>query len=88
MAHTVGGRKRFKGIIAGIEDDMRRVELTDARAGSEPEVMLPLAGIDDAHLILTEALVRETLREEKRKAKQNHHAAADGEGRMENDDGS
>lgn len=88
LAHPLNGRKRFKGILADVEGDMLRLDLVDAKPGVEPNVALPLAGIDDARLVLTDALIRETLRQEKKKAKQHDHAAAQRAGSPENHNGS
>jgi ribosome maturation factor RimP len=56
------GRKRFRGIVRGVEGDAVLVELPDAREGAEPLARLPLASLGEARLVLTEALVRESLR--------------------------
>ena len=66
-------RKRFRGIIAGVEDGALRLTPTERparRAGkaeeaepAEPEtVLLPLDNLGEAHLVLTDDLVRESLR--------------------------
>jgi len=62
MAHAVDTRKRFRGILIGAEGDMAVVRRTDARADEEATVRLPLADINDARLVLTDALIREALR--------------------------
>jgi ribosome maturation factor RimP len=74
------GRKRFRGIIEGVEDGAVRVALTERPARKEksakaaqdaPEasaeaapasVLLPLADLGEARLVLTDELVRESLR--------------------------
>lgn len=60
------GRKRFRGLIRGVEGEGRdavlTLERTDARSDEEKIVVLPLADLDDARLALTEALIRESLR--------------------------
>lgn len=65
-----GGRKRFRGIIRAIEGEDRAarvtLERTDARSDEEKLVVLPLADLDDGKLVLTEALIRESLRAGKR----------------------
>lgn len=59
-------RKRFRGWIEGVdgEGDARVLKLRriDARADEESDVRLPLADLDEARLVLTEALIRESLR--------------------------
>jgi ribosome maturation factor RimP len=65
MARPIEGRKRFRGLIDGVEgmDDPRaRLRL----AGDEPgRIDLPIKDIAEARLILTDALIREALRREK-----------------------
>jgi len=62
MAHAVGGRKRFRGILLGAEGPDARVKRTDARADEEATVALPMADIGEARLVLTDALITEALR--------------------------
>jgi ribosome maturation factor RimP len=60
------GRKRFRGIIQAVEGEGRNASLildrNDARADEEKTVRLPLRDLDEAKLMLTEALVRASLR--------------------------
>lgn len=60
------GRKRFRGLIKAVEGAGRAavltLERTDARSDEEKTVSLPLADLDDARLVLTEALIRQSLR--------------------------
>ena len=62
MARPLDGRKRFRGFVRGVEDGRVSIELPDAPAGAERLVRLPLDDLGDARLVLTEALVRESLR--------------------------
>lgn len=48
----VGNRRRFKGVLHGVEGDMVKLEAEDVGA-----VALPFAGIDKAKLVLTDALI-------------------------------
>src|SRR5918912_250300 len=61
-ALPVNGRKRFRGVIRGIADDALVLDLSDAKAGEEPQARLPLSDLADARLVLTDALIREALR--------------------------
>jgi ribosome maturation factor RimP len=62
MAVPVGGRKRFRGLIREVEGDTVGLELPDVKEGEERLVRLPLSDLADARLVLTDDLVRESLR--------------------------
>ena len=62
MAVPLDGRKRFRGIIRGIENETVVIELPDVKEGLEPIARLPLADLGEAHLVLTDELVSESLR--------------------------
>ena len=64
----VTGRKRFRGIIQGLAGNDVRLEVAPDQGG--PEVVLPIGNIAEARLVLTDELIRETLRRAK-KAKAN-----------------
>jgi ribosome maturation factor RimP len=65
MAVLVGGRKRFRGTLAGTEGEAARVRRDDAAEGEEAEVLLPIEEMSEAKLVLTDELVAEALRREK-----------------------
>ena len=69
---TADGRKRFKGTLAGVDGDRAGLTLEDGTLA-----WLPLAEIGEARLVLTDALIRETLRQEKRKSREGIHGDAD-----------
>jgi ribosome maturation factor RimP len=62
MATAYLGRKRFRGILAGVEGDRVRVRRDDAPPGEEPEVLLVMEDIGDARLVLTDELIAESMR--------------------------
>jgi ribosome maturation factor RimP len=62
MAVPLSGRKRFRGFIRSVEGDAVGLELPDVKDGEEPRVLLPLSDLADARLVLTDDLVRESLR--------------------------
>jgi ribosome maturation factor RimP len=68
LAHGLGdsGRKRFRGIITAVEGEGRgavvTLERNDARDDEEKIVHLPLRDLDEGKLMLTEALIRASLR--------------------------
>jgi ribosome maturation factor RimP len=64
LNEPVSGRKRFRGLIEGLADGEARIEIEVPEAG--PQVIgLPLALIASAKLVLTDELVRATLRRAK-----------------------
>jgi ribosome maturation factor RimP len=72
----LAGRKRFNGVLLGLESDHARLRRFDVLAGEESEVLLPLAEITEARLVLTDELVRESLRRGKRAARLGEKEAA------------
>jgi ribosome maturation factor RimP len=71
------GRRRFRGTLAGIAGDNVRLTMEAKSKLEGPEtVSLPLAEIGEARLVLTDTLIRDTLRKEKRKAREQEHAGA------------
>lgn len=62
MAAPTSGRKRFKGILKGVKDGSVLLERSDARPDEAKDVLLPLATVSEAHLVLTDELIRESLR--------------------------
>ncbi len=56
----IDGRRRFKGILAGVEDDEVLIELDDTK---EPVTIgLKFDWLSDAKLVLTDELIRDVLR--------------------------
>ena len=62
MAVAREGRKRFRGVLLGVEGEAARLRRKDAAEGEETDVLLPIADMAEARLVLTDALVRESLR--------------------------
>src|SRR5437868_3423551 len=62
MAVAEHGRKRFRGIIIAIEGDALRLRRDDAKADEPAEVLLVIDNIGEAKLVLTDALIAESLR--------------------------
>jgi ribosome maturation factor RimP len=67
-ALLVENRKRFRGILRGLEGEGVRVERRDAKPDETAEVVVPLADIVEARLVLTDDLIRDTLRRDKQAA--------------------
>jgi ribosome maturation factor RimP len=68
MRELVGGRRRFRGLLEGLEGGEVRIEVDLAKEGRQV-LGLPLHLIGEARLVLTDALVRESLRRAKREDK-------------------
>ena len=62
MAVSTAGRRRFRGTLLGARGDAARVRRDDAAADETADVLLPIADITEARLVLTDALVAESLR--------------------------
>jgi ribosome maturation factor RimP len=73
MSVPSDGRKRFRGILLGVEGDAAKVRLTEAAAGEQADFLLPIEDMAEAKLVLTDALVTETLK----RAKSAERAARD-----------
>jgi ribosome maturation factor RimP len=56
------GRKRFRGLLLGVEGSSARLRRKDAVLGEDPDVLLSIADMAEARLVLTDALIRESLR--------------------------
>ncbi|WP_315702371.1 MULTISPECIES: ribosome maturation factor RimP [unclassified Bradyrhizobium] len=62
MAVAHQNRKRFRGILAGVEGEAVRVTRDDVPKDQEPDVLLPMGDIGDAKLVLTDELIAESMR--------------------------
>lgn len=74
LARLVAGRKRYKGTLTGVEDGAARIKLDAPPPDAPDTVLLPLADIAEARLVLTDALIQETLRAEKRRRREREDA--------------
>src|ERR1700730_17236536 len=83
MTTGVGGRKRFRGFVGAVEGGGRNAVLTLVRSDAKPREArkggLPLQDIAEARLILSESLIRQSLRAAK--ASQGRDASMDAEAR-------
>ncbi len=62
MAVPVEGRKRFRGMIRGTEGDCAVIDLADGKADEEVTAKLVVADMGEARLVLTDDLIKESLR--------------------------
>lgn len=65
MAIALEGRRRFRGILLGVEGEAARIRRSDAAAGEPSDVVLAIADMAEARLVLTDALITEALRRSK-----------------------
>ena len=69
MNTPIEGRKRFRGVLVGVDGDAARVRVEGAPQDSA-EVLLPIGDMEEAKLVLTNALVTEALRRGKAEERQ------------------
>jgi ribosome maturation factor RimP len=62
MAVAIDGRRRFRGLLLGVDEAAARIRRDDAAPGEGDEVLLPIEEMAEAKLVLTEALIAESLR--------------------------
>jgi ribosome maturation factor RimP len=70
LAAPVDGRRRFRGALLGVETldsqvEAARIRRDDDAAGEASEVLLPIEDMAEARLVLTDALITESLRRAK-----------------------
>jgi ribosome maturation factor RimP len=71
LMRGVEGRRRFKGLLIGLDGADVVMDVTEAN--ETRRVRFPFADIDEAKLVLTDRLIRESLNaREKREAKASH----------------
>jgi ribosome maturation factor RimP len=68
MAVPVEGRKRFRGMLNGVEGNAARVHREDAADGEPADVLLPLDEMADAKIVLSNDLIANSLRRGKQAA--------------------
>lgn len=69
MAVAHDGRKRYRGKLGGVEADCIRLHRDDTRGVENRDVLLPMADISEARLVLTDALIAESMRRGKAAAR-------------------
>jgi ribosome maturation factor RimP len=65
MLVLIDGRRRFRGELAGTDGDCVRLRRSDAAAGEPLEILLLIDDMMEARLVLTDALIAESLRRSK-----------------------
>jgi ribosome maturation factor RimP len=72
MEELIHGRKKFRGTLIGLEGASARLDRDDVKEGEDKIVLLPVTDMAEARLVLTDALIEETLK----RAKQDGRAPA------------
>jgi ribosome maturation factor RimP len=62
MAVAIEGRRRFRGLLLGVEGAAARLRRDDAAPGEAEEVLLPIEEMAESKLVLTDALIAASLR--------------------------
>ena len=78
MATPIDGRRRFRGVLLGLEGDAARIRRDDVPAEDAAGVALPIDEMAEARLVLTDALVAESLKRGKARSSATSGSAAGG----------
>jgi ribosome maturation factor RimP len=62
MAVAHDGRKRFRGTLIGVEGERAHLRRDDIKPGEAADVLLTIEEIAEARLVLTDALIAESMR--------------------------
>jgi ribosome maturation factor RimP len=62
MAGLWNGRRRFRGILLGLDDDAAKLQRDDVGEGEDAVVRLPLSEIAEAKLVLSDAALSRSLK--------------------------
>ena len=74
MAVAVEGRKRFRGMLTGVEGNAARIQREDAAAGEPADVLLPIDEMADARIVLSNDMIANSLRRGKHDAERAERA--------------
>jgi ribosome maturation factor RimP len=83
MAASIAGRRRFRGVLLGVQvlesqAAAARIRRDDAAPGEANEVLLPIEDMAEAKLVLTDALIAESLRRGKEQLKKTDRESENG----------
>jgi ribosome maturation factor RimP len=70
MEAAIEGRRRFRGVLLGVDGNNARIRRDDVGPGEADEVLLPIEDMAEAKLVLTDALIAESLRRGKQTERQ------------------
>jgi ribosome maturation factor RimP len=88
LAAPLDGRRRFRGVLLGVQSldsqvEAARIRRDDAAPGEAGEVLLPIEDMAEAKLVLTDALITESLRRAKQAERE--HDNDNGAGTAQNE---
>ena len=62
MTVAVEGRRKFRGLLVGVDGNAARLQREDAAGGESSEVLLPMDEMADAKIVLSDDVVAKSLR--------------------------
>jgi ribosome maturation factor RimP len=62
LSIPVEGRRRFRGVLLGVDGEAARIRRDDAAAGEPSEVLLPIAEMTEARIVLSDEAITQSLR--------------------------
>jgi len=72
MTVAVEGRRRFRGLLVGVDGNAARLQRKDAAAGDSSEVLLPIDEMADAKIVLSDDVIAQSLRRGKHTEREAH----------------
>ena len=76
MSTAIEGRRRFRGLLLGTQGNAARIRREDAASNEQIEVVLPIEEMTEAKLMLSDALIAESLRRGKAAARAQREAVS------------
>lgn len=71
-------RKRFRGMLLGLKDETVGIRIDDAAEGAQDTWWIPVEDLAEARLVLTDELIKDSLRAAKRQLREEAQAGEDG----------
>jgi ribosome maturation factor RimP len=81
LSIAIDGRRRFRGVLLGVDGEAARIRRDDAASGEASEILLPIEDMAEAKLVLTDALIAESLRRAKAQQRADAHQPTPTNGR-------
>jgi len=85
LGAAIDGRRRFRGLLLGVDREAARIRRDDAAPGETSEVLLPIEDMAEAKLVLTDALIAESLRRGKAQQRASEQESNNGAGTAQNE---